>query len=253
MELSLQRIPHALWRGVLDMVAPCQCLLCAAPVSEPASLCVSCWAGLRHLDEPVCDMLGTPFAYDQGPGVLSPAALANPPAWDRSRAAVAFDEASRRIVHALKYNDRQDAGLLMARMMARAGRQLLAEADLILPVPLHRWRLWRRRFNQSAYLAARLAALSGKTWEHALLVKARQTSSQVGLDLAARRKNVKGAFAVRPGGEGLIAGRHMLLIDDVRTTGATAEACAQLLKARGARTVSLLTFALVEAPAKIHI
>ena len=84
-------------------------------MGEPASLCIACWAKLQHLDEPVCDMLGTPFAYDQGPGTLSAAALANPPEWDRSRAAVAFDDASRGMVHALKYEDRQEAGLLMAR------------------------------------------------------------------------------------------------------------------------------------------
>jgi ComF family protein len=238
---------------VIDLVTPSHCFSCGKVVSEPASLCTACWAGLQQIDDPVCDMLGTPFAYDQGAGALSAAALADPAAWDRARAAVLFDEHSAKLVHALKYQDRQEAGLLMARMMARAGRHILADAEVIVPVPLHRWRLWRRRFNQSAYLAARIAALAGKPWRHDVLLRVRRTASQVGLDHRERRKNVAGAFTVPPERQANVAGRAVLLIDDVRTTGATAEACAMALKAAGARTVSLLTFALVPGPSRRHI
>lgn len=222
-------------------------------MGEPASLCIACWGKLQHLDEPVCDMLGTPFAYDQGPGSLSAAAIANPPEWDRSRAAVAFDDASRGLVHALKYEDRQEAGQLMARLMARAGRLLIAEADVLVPVPLYRWRLWQRRFNQSAFLAQHIAGMTRKPWRADVLYRRRRTKSQVGLDPAARRKNVKGAFVVAPKAVAAIAGKTVLLIDDVRTTGATAEACAMALKAAGAARVTLVSFALVQAPAKLHI
>ena len=208
---------------------------------------------MQHLDEPVCDMLGTPFAYDQGAGTLSAAALANPPEWDRARAAVLFDEASRGLVHALKYDDRQEAGLLMARMMARAGRRLLEEADIVIPVPLYHWRLWQRRFNQSAFLALELARLSAKPWRADVLYRRRRTKSQVGLDHAARRKNVKDAFVVAPKQVAAVAGKTVLLVDDVRTTGATAEACAQALRSGGAAKVQLLSFALVDMPAKLHI
>lgn len=253
MQLSLGQIPARAWRGFVDLVTPSQCLGCGVPVGEPASLCIACWVKLQHVDEPVCDMLGTPFAYDQGPGSLSVAALANPPEWDRSRAAVLFDDVSRGLVHGLKYEDRQEAGVLMARMMARAGRALIAEADVLLPVPLYRWRLWQRRFNQSAFLAHEIARISDKPWRSDVLFRAKRTKSQVGLDHAARRKNVKGAFTVAPGAVAAIAGRKLLLIDDVRTTGATAEACALALKAAGAAKVSLLSFALVQAAAKIHI
>ncbi|WP_373502038.1 ComF family protein [Aestuariivirga sp.] len=253
MELPLTRLPQLAWRGFVDLVTPSQCLGCGVPVGEPASLCVPCWGKLQHIDEPVCDMLGTPFAYEQGPGTLSAAAIADLPVWDRSRAAVIFDEASRGLVHALKYQDRQEAGKLMARMMARAGRQILRDADVILPVPLFRWRLWRRRFNQSAYLAQQLSRLSGKAWEPGFLMRGRRTRSQVGLDHAERRKNVKGAFLISEASTVSIAGKSVLLVDDVRTTGATAEACAVVLKAAGARSVSLLSFALVPAPAKLHI
>jgi ComF family protein len=253
MDVRLNMVADRLWRSVVDVLTPSQCLGCGQPLHEPESLCVPCWSKLTHLDEPVCDMLGTPFAYDQGPGALSPAALANPPPWDRARAAVAFDDASRKLIHDLKYHDRQEAGLLMARMMARAGRALLAEADLIVPVPLYRWRLWQRRFNQSAFLAMELARLSGKPWRGDILLRQRRTRSQVGLDLVERRRNVKGAFALTPGGAATVAGKTILLVDDVRTTGATSGACAETLRAAGAAKVTLLSFALVLAPAKIHI
>ena len=253
MELSLARLPARAWRGFVDLVTPSQCLGCGVLVGDPASLCVACWARMQHLDEPVCDMLGTPFAYDQGAGTLSAAALANPPEWDRARAAVLFDEASRGLVHALKYEDRQEAGVLMARMMARAGRRLLEEADILIPVPLYRWRLWQRRFNQSAFLALELARLSAKPWRADVLYRRRRTKSQVGLDHAARRKNVKDAFVVAPKQVAAVAGKTVLLVDDVRTTGATAAACAQALRSGGAAKVQLLSFALVDMPAKLHI
>jgi ComF family protein len=253
MPYALSRLPARAWSGFLDLVTPAQCLTCGAAVGESASLCTACWSRLQHLDDPVCDMLGTPFAYDQGPGTLSPAALADPPAWDQARAAVVYDEVARKIASALKYGDRQEAGQLMARMMLRAGRRLLEEADIILPVPLHRWRLWRRRFNQSAYLAQQISRHSGKPWAAQALVRQKRTRSQVGLDHDTRRKNVRGAFSVPEAQLRHVGGKSVLLIDDVRTTGATAEACAVALKKAGARNVSLLTFALVPAPAKIHI
>ena len=253
MDLTLAQWPRRLWRGMVDLLTPSLCLGCGAPLHAEASLCVACWNRLRHLDEPVCDALGTPFAYDQGEGALSAAALDDPPAWDRARAAVIFDDHAAALVHALKYQDRQEAGLLMARMMARAGRGLLAEADVILPVPLHRFRLWRRRFNQSACLAQRLARASARPWRPDVLLKARRTRAQVGLDSEARRRNVKGAFLVSPSGLAEVAGKCVLLVDDVRTTGATAEACARVLKQAGAARVNLLTFALVPVPAKPHI
>lgn len=253
MENVFSRLPGRLWRSVLDVVTPPLCLSCSTLVDEPASLCVACWDRLRHIDEPVCDALGTPFAYDQGEGALSAAALSDPPAWDRARAAVLFDDEAAKLVHALKYRDRPEAGLLMARMMARAGRRLLGEADVILPVPLHWLRLWRRRFNQSAILAQRLALVSGTPWRHDVLLRGRRTRAQVGLDQEQRRRNVRNAFTVRPDRLAAVAGRRVLLVDDVRTTGATAEACALALRKAGAARIDLLTFALVPLPAKPHI
>ncbi|MBC8037688.1 MAG: ComF family protein [Rhizobiales bacterium] len=247
------QFPSRLWRGVVDFITPPRCLSCRNPVGEPASLCAVCWPALRQIDDPVCEVTGTPFAYDQGQGAVSAAALANPPLWDRARGAVAFDEVSRALVHALKYHDTQEAGLLMSRMMARAGRALLAEADILVPVPLHRLRLWQRRFNQSSYLAQHLADSQGRAWRSDLLTRIKATKPQVGLDSVARRKNLKGAFHVAPERQALVAGRKILLVDDVLTTGATSGACAQALKQAGAARVNVLVFALVLEPARFHI
>lgn len=241
------------WAKLIDFLTPPLCLSCQVPVSSGASLCLDCWQKLQFVDEPVCDVLGTPFAYDEGEGAVSPAAIADPPSWDKARAAVVFDDASAHLVHLLKYNDRQEAGLAMARMMLGAGRNLLPNTDLIVPVPLHRKRLWQRRFNQAAFLCQHVSELSGKAWAHDVLLRVEATPSQVGLDAKERHKNVRRAFEVPPEKRPLIEEKTVLLVDDVRTTGATANACAETLKKAGAAQVNVLSFALVLEPARLHI
>ncbi len=242
-----------IWRGVVDFIAPPRCLVCRVQTGDGSCLCANCWPGLRHIDAPVCNAMGTPFAYDQGEAAVSAAALASPPPWDRARAAVAYDDASRPLVHALKYHDNQEAGLLMGRMMARAGRELLTSADIIVPVPLHRVKLWRRRFNQSSFLAMQLAELTGKMCRTDMLARVKATRPQVGLDTQERLRNVRGAFRVPPSQQDEIVGKRIVMVDDVLTTGATAGACAMSLKAAGAAQVDVLTFALVLEPKRLHI
>ena len=252
---TLQWKHHAgrLWRGLVDVVTPPLCLACQTPVTSGAALCFECWQKLQFIDEPVCDVLGTPFAYDEGEGSISPAALAEPPAWDKARAAVVFDEAAKHIVHLLKYQDNHEAALAMARMMGAAGRNILAEADVIVPVPLHRRRLWQRRFNQAALLAQHVSRLYGLACFTDVLERVTPTTSQVGLDAQERRRNVRRVFSVSPERQVLIEGKTVLLVDDVRTTGATAEACAATLKKAGAARVLVLSFALVLVPTRLHI
>jgi ComF family protein len=252
----LQRARRAiagLGHQAIDFITPPKCLLCGTDAAQAAALCASCWPTLNHIAPPFCEALGTPFAFDEGDGVLSPAAVADPPRFTRGRAAVAFDHVSRDLVHALKYGDRQEAGLAMARMMASAAPQLLQDCDITVPVPLHRFRLWQRRFNQAAYLAVRLEQLTRKPCVSDALQRHVATRSQVGLDAPARRRNVRRAFSVAAEAQDKISGRRVLLIDDVRTTGATANACAEALLAAGAQNVDVLTFALVLEPAQLHI
>jgi ComF family protein len=241
------------WAAVVDVITPPKCLCCVEPVLGGAALCVSCWQKLVFIDDPVCALLGTPFEYDQGDGALSPAAIAEPPPWEGSRAAVAFNDTSAHLIHLLKYRDTHEAGIAMARMMALAGRAQLSEADLLIPVPLHRFRLWQRRFNQSAILCQHLSRQSGKPVSSDVLVRTKRTRQQVGLTADERRRNVRKAFSIGLEEQRSVEGKVILLVDDVRTTGATAAACAEVLKAAGAAKVLLLTFALVLEPFRLHI
>ncbi len=238
---------------VLEIVLPAQCSICRARIMDHHALCSECWSQLDFITAPCCERSGVPLAYDTGAGTISPAALNRPPAWDRARAAVVFDDHSRQLVHALKYRDRQDAALVMTQMMRHAGRELISGCDWIVPVPLYRWRLWSRRFNQSALLAQRVAEDATAQYRPDVLVRHRATQAQVGLDHSARRRNVRGAFQVDTTRAIDISGRRILLIDDVITTGATANACVKTLRKAGASQVNVLSFALVLNPAQTHI
>jgi ComF family protein len=209
-----------------------------------------CWSKLSFIAPPYCERLGIPFAYDPGPGVLSMEAIADPPAYRHARAAVRFDDVARTLVHALKYGDRLDLAPMMGRWMATAGRSLTAEADAIIPVPLHWRRYWARRFNQSALLAEAIAKASRVPLILGALKRVKATPQQVGLSQSARALNVQGAFRVGPPGKAAVAGRRLILVDDVITTGATVDACARALLRAGAAEVNVLAFARVVAAAR---
>ena len=186
---------RAALRAGLDLALPRLCAACREPVEGPG-LCPACWSKLSFITRPYCERLGIPFVYDPGPGILSMEAIADPPAYNRARAAVRFDEISRALVHALKYGDRLDLAPMMGRWIGHAGRELLAEADALVPVPLHWRRLWARRFNQSAMLAAAVSAASGVPVAAAALKRVKATAQQVGLSRPERAANVQGAFRV---------------------------------------------------------
>jgi ComF family protein len=219
-----------------------------------AGLCARCWSRLTFIDAPRCAVSGVPFPYGaEGDDLVSPAALRSPPLYTCARGAVIYDDQSRLLVHALKYHDRHEAALPMARLMAVAGRDVIAASDMLMPVPLHRWRLWRRRYNQAALLANRIARLVAKPCHYQGLVRIRATASQVGLDAKRRAGNVRGAFALMSTLKPELSGRRVLLIDDVLTTGATSNACAEALLKDGAAAVNVLVFALAAGPHQLHI
>jgi len=241
----LRRGGRTVLRATLNLLLPPHCLACARPVATMGSLCPSCWSATRLIERPYCEQLGIPFAYDLGAGALSAEAIADPAPFRRCRAVCAFDDVARRLVHGLKYRDRLELARWMGNWMARAGIELLAEADLVVPVPLHRRRLWQRRFNQSAMLASVVAATSGKPVANFLLKRIRPTRQQVGLSAAERDENVRGAFRVDADKQTEIAGRRILLVDDVYTTGATVKAATRALLRAGASGVDVLVFARV--------
>lgn len=238
------------WRAALGLVYPPTCPGCGAATAQPHGLCPACWSQLRFIERPYCQRFGTPFSVDHGAGpLLSPRAMADPPVFDRARAAVLYDGIARDLIHRLKYGDRLDLAPTLARMMTGAGGELIAEADCLVPVPLHRWRLWRRRFNQAALLAQGIAALTGLPTEPRTLARVKATRSQVGLSRAARARNLQAAFRVPEAVRPKLQGRRILLIDDVATTGATANAASRALLRAGAAKVDVLTFALVAGEA----
>lgn len=232
------------WRaGILDLLFPPLCMACRTPVAEPG-LCAACWNAVTFLEGPACACCGLPFPVDLGEGNFCAACLARPPAFDSARAILAYDENSRGAILALKHADRLDLVPGFARWLARAGRSALSRSEVIVPVPLHRFRLWRRRYNQAAELARRLGRQHGIGVEPAALIRTRPTESQGAMASArARRRNVLGAFRVPD--PGTVAGRRVLLVDDVMTTGATAEACARALRRAGAAEVHVLALARV--------
>ena len=236
----------------LAVALPQVCPACREPVVGQG-LCAACWSKLAFIAPPYCERLGTPFPFDPGPGVLSMEAIADPPPYSRARAAVCFDETARVLVHALKYADRLDLAPIMGRWMANAGRELTADADLLVPVPLHWRRQWQRRFNQSALLAEVIAKASGRRVSFAALRRVKATAQQVGLARTERAANVQGAFAVGPEAKIEVAGRRLVLVDDVLTSGATIEACTRALLRAGAAGVDVLVFARVVAPARVPI
>jgi len=229
---------RAVMRAALDVALPRLCAVCREPV-EGEGLCAACWSKLSFITRPYCERLGIPFVYDPGPGILSMEAIADPPAYNRARAAVRFDEISRALVHALKYGDRLDLAPMMGRWISRAGREILAEADA--------------RFNQSAMLAASVSAASGVLTVTTALKRVKATVQQVGLSRSERATNVQGAFRVPEQGKAAVAGRRLVVLDDVLTSGATVEGCARALLRAGARQVDVLVFARVADPVRISI
>lgn len=232
-------------RGLVSIVYPPVCVACQAATGEAQALCSACWSSLGFIERPYCERLGTPFAVDLGPGLLSPAAIADPPVFARARAACRFDGVARELVHRLKYGDRVELALTLGRMMAQAGRELLQEAEIVAPIPLHRSRLWSRRFNQAAALAGVVARQAERPLAPTLLARVKRTRRQIGLTRPQRAENLQGAFRVPDAMRPQLMGRRVLLVDDVLTTGATANAAARALLRGGARAVDILTFARV--------
>jgi ComF family protein len=252
---ALTRVAAALRSTVgiaVDVALPRLCPGCREPVGD-AGLCAPCWSKLSFIARPYCERLGIPFAFDGGPGLISMEAIADPPAYQRARAAVRYDDVARTLVHAFKYGDRLDLAPTLGRWMANAGRELLADADALVPVPLHWRRLWTRRFNQSALLAEIIGKNAGVPVAHGALKRVKATPQQVGLTQAERASNMQGAFRVLPEGKATVAGRKLVLVDDVLTSGATVDACARMLLRAGAANVDVLVFARVVAAARLPI
>lgn len=236
---------HRLARSLLDVLLPPRCLACGTIVGEPGALCPDCFARVTFLGPPQCARCGDPFELPMEENAVCAVCVAEPPPFDRARAVMRYDDGARDLVLRFKHADRTDCAPAFARWMIRAGRDLVTAADVIAPVPLHRLRLLKRRYNQAALLARAIDRQSGAPGRFVpdLLTRARRTPPQEGLGRQGRARNVRAAFAVVDAAR--VQGRRVLLVDDVLTTGATVGECARTLRRAGAAAVDVVCLARV--------
>ena len=232
-------------RFALDLVLPPQCPTCDRVVAQPGQFCAACFRRADFIVEPCCRRCGVAFGSigEAGLGRTCGACLERPPSWQRARAAFSYDDFSRQLILPLKYADRTENARFLALHMARAGAVLLEECDLLLPVPLHRKRLFSRRYNQAALLARHVGRIAGRTLLVDGLVRTRATRSLASCPAAERAAAISGAIECRPDRLEALRGRRVLLVDDVLTTGSTAAACALALLQAGVAAVDLLVAA----------
>ena len=238
--LRFRRIARHLGRAAIDAVLPPRCLACGNPVDEPDALCGPCWTAMHFFAPPWCAVCGLPFPHPMGEGAVCADCARGRASWQRARAVMRYDKRSRMLVLGLKH-DRTDLARALGGWMRRSGGEVLEGADLLVPVPLHWTRLFARRYNQAALLAHAIHGAGGPPVAPDWLVRRRRTPSQGRLGPLARMRNVRGAFALRPGRE--VRGKRLVLVDDVLTTGATVEECARVLRRAGAASVGVLTLA----------
>ncbi|MCA0200396.1 MAG: ComF family protein [Proteobacteria bacterium] len=238
---------RAAGRLLLNAVLPPQCLACSAVVDTPGHLCGTCFGRFTFITPPHCGICGLPLDQTITDDLICGACVVERPAYGQARAAFIYDAHSRPLVLKLKHGDRTDMAVHLARWLQRSGREVLGTADVLVPVPLHRWRLLMRAYNQSALLAHAVGKLSGKAVAADVLIRTKSTPPQGGLSRKERRRNVAKAFGVRDAAR--IENKRVLLIDDVLTSGATANACALTLMQAGAAAVDVLALARVPNPA----
>jgi ComF family protein len=229
---------------VIDFVFPPRCPLCGRGIGAQTGLCVDCWSTLDVPGEPACARCGRPFVDAVVTGIICGPCLAEPPRHDGIAAATLYNEASRKLVLAFKHGRR----LALAPLMARLIHAQLPQIDgewLLVPVPLHRLRLWSRGYNQAAVLAGELARLSKATLAVDALHRHKRTASLGALGRKARRRELSGAIRMSAKGAAIVRGRKVVLVDDVLTSGATSDACVRVLKRAGAERVVVACFARV--------
>lgn len=228
---------------ILNLFFPPQCLICDSILPKHGTLCTDCWNDVPFISAPICACCGLPLEFAVDANTLCGECLREHPPYSRARAAFVYNEHSRTIIMKLKYQDDAYLAPVLARWMAGAGAELIAASDVIIPVPLFYWRMVRRRYNQSSLLAKALNTHTKLPLHQPALKRIRATKQQTGLTRAQRLKNVSGAFIVPPQYKQDIAGKSVLLIDDVMTTGATLDACTKTLIKAGAGQVNVLTLA----------
>lgn len=237
----------------LDILVPPACPLCAAVLAGDDGLCAPCWQELNFIAAPICHISGAPLKVDLGPETLSLAVQKNPPPYDKARAAFHYGGSAAALVKRMKFSDRPELARLLAPFLVRAGKDVLRANAILVPVPLHRRRLFGRRFNQAAELCRAMARETGNEISFQAVKRVKATRPQIGLTRRKRKSNLKGSFKVSPSASESIQGRSLILVDDVLTTGATVEAMSETLRQAGAGRIYVLTLARVVRPEQMRI
>lgn len=243
--MAIPPILRAALRPVLDYVLPPRCPGCGVIVDDLGLLCTDCWSSVDFIGEPLCAICGIDIPFSAGEGAQCGACIAQPPPFDRARAVMRYGETGRTIAHRLKYGRRVSLADVMANHMVRLLRAEGREDMILVPVPLHRWRIWSRGFNQSALIARQMGRRTGLPIEVDLIRRTKSTPPLHALRRSERAKIVKGAFALGLGSEAKLRGKTVILVDDIWTTGATASACARVLRKGGAGEVHIICWARV--------
>lgn len=232
-------------QNIVSAVLPNHSLITGKPERTET---IELWECLEFLDDPCCNACGFPFEFDVGENALCGRCESKHPAYDRARSAIRYTEESRKLVLDFKHGGRTDGLVFFAAQMHRAGREILKNADVLIPVPLHSKRLRQRKFNQAALLARRLSKLADIPYDTDTLLRAKNTPSQGGQTYLGRKRNVTGAFSVPKDKAGQLKNARIVLIDDVQTTGSTLEACAKVLKKQGPAQIDALSLMRVVRP-----
>lgn len=227
----------------LDVIYPPRCAACGCNVPENGNICATCWGNINFISDPQCEICGFPFDFQVEGGAICGGCMKDEPYFAKARAVFIYDDASSQMVTSFKYSDRLENRVSYARWMARVGAEMLASADYLVPVPLHFRKLLSRQYNQAALLATALAKISGKKVIVNGLLRHKNTVTQASFNRRLRLQNIRGAFKVNPKFIDVFEDKNMLLIDDVLTTGATADECAKVLLKAGAARVEVLTLA----------
>ncbi len=235
-------------RQIIDFILPPSCIISDRPVDRHGMISPEVWSQLDFISEPFCECCGRPFDYQQPGGMLCGECLASKPEFYRARAALAYNEVSRALILRFKHADQTHAVRAFVPWLKRAGADILPQADFLVPVPLHRWRLLKRRYNQAALIARALAAETEIPYLPEALTRVRATQSQGHKGAKDRLKNVRNAFVVRDEWRSRLKDKRIILIDDVYTTGSTVKECTAALLKGGCSAVDVLTVARVVRP-----
>lgn len=236
MKSEVLRVGRTVMSAMLDVIMP---------PFDPSQSGENIWGDVKFLDEPCCACCGFPFDYAVGEGALCAPCLIKKPPYESARAAMVYDDASRPLILSFKHGGKTENLSRFAAQLSRVGREFLVDADYIVPVPLHSTRRIHRRYNQSVLLARSLSKMTNVSFDPDILYRQKATPSQGGKTAAGRRRNVLGAFNIREASKDRLCGKHIIVIDDVMTTGATVEACASILLRSGAKRVDVLCLARV--------